>query len=174
VTFNPLSDPVDFVLIAGKRTPGIATIEGAESKRRLVIRMGYALSGGVVVYRGFELVKFKIKLRLFTQEDWDAWNTLKVLVDRPPVGVRAKALDVTHPILESQGVSQALVESVSQPERTEDSGEWTVTISMIEYRKPKPALSVPEGSQETPELTPEEIRIEELTAQAQSLTRRFG
>lgn len=173
MTFDPLASPVDYVLVAGQRTPGLATIEGAVSKRRIAIRMSYALTGGVAVYRGFELVKFQIKIRLYSSEDWQAWESFRSLIARPPIGVRAKALDVTHPILEELGVSQALVESVSQPQRTDDSGEWTIVVSMIEYQKPKPALSVPEGSQETPQLSPEEIEINALTAQNQALAQRL-
>ena len=80
------------------------------------------------------------------------------LLERAPTGRRARAMDIWHPILEDQGVTSVLVENVSQPVKTNDSGEWSITIAFCEYRKPAPALSSPSGS-DTQQLTPEELAL---------------
>jgi len=135
MTFNPLSEPVDYILLANRRSPGLATIAGADTPRRWDERRGIALSGSRVVYRGLELSKPIVRLVLLTEDDWAAWHEWKPLVERPPRGERARAKDIWHPILEDQGVTAVNVQDVLQPMQTAD-GEWTIEIRFIEHREP--------------------------------------
>lgn len=176
MSFAPLDTPVDYILLAGERSPGLADVTGADSVRELQERRGYGLGGATVVYRGIKLISPKVTLRLFLPEHWEAWHEWKRLVERAPTGTRARAMDIWHPILEDQGVTSVLVESVGQPVQTNDS-EWSITIGFKEYRPPVRALSTPGGSdtqQLTPEelaLTAEEARGRELRRQADALSR---
>jgi hypothetical protein len=148
VTWTPLSSPVDSIVLAGRQSPGIADVQGAGSPRRWDIRKGYALSGARAVFRGMDIARFRVRLRLYTKADWSAWHDWKAIVQRPPSGTRPQALDIWHPVLEDCGIASAVVEDVSQLEGAE-SGEWTVTISFIEHRPPLPMIIRTEGASAT-------------------------
>jgi len=166
--WNPLSQPVDHIILAGRKSPGLAEVTGGASPRKWDERGGYGLSGSTLVFKGIGLAKFTVKLKLYTEDDWAAWHTWKPLVDKPPLGSKAKAMDITHPLTEQLGVAAVVVEEVSQPEQT-DSGEWTITIKFIEYRKPKVALAKPDGAKATPADPIETGIIEPLTNQYNAL-----
>lgn len=84
MSYTPITAPVDYVLLAGQRSPGIAEIQGASSPRRWEQRRGYGLSGATVVFRGTGLAQFKLLLRLTTEEQWTEWHAFRPLVQRPP------------------------------------------------------------------------------------------
>lgn len=167
MTFNPITSPVDYILLANRRSPGLATINAADSPRRWDERRGYAFSGGRVVFRGIGISRPILTLRLYTEEDWTGWHEWKTLVSRPPIGERAHALDIWHPILEDLDINSVVVEKVLQPKQTAD-GEWSIDIKFIEYRVPVPMLAVAEGSVERPG-DPVDRYIEELTEQVDDL-----
>lgn len=165
MSWNPIQAPVDYILLSGQKSPGLATLEGASTPRKWDERAGYGLSGSVVVFTGLGLAKFTVKLRFYTPEDWLAWDQWKPLVAKPPQGRRPRALDIWHPHLEELGVKSVVVEDVTQPEQTGD-GEWTVTIKFIQWRKPKIQLVKPEGAQAKPN-DPYDNMIEKLTGDLQ-------
>lgn len=170
MTFNPLTAPVDHVILSGSRSPGIATIDGASSPRQWDERRGYGLSGATLVYKGLKLARFSLELRLLTAEDFDAWEAWRPMVQRPPAGQRPQALDIEHPITEMLGIRSVVVEDVLQPKQTGD-GEWTVEIKLLEFRAPARAVARPEASADrpTPSTDPVDAVIERLTAQVQEL-----
>lgn len=168
MAFDPLKAPVDYVLIAGRRSPGIADLSRAGSPRTWDERKGYGLSGATSIFRGVRLSHFVLKLRLYTSEQFAEWASFSVLVQKPPVGERPRQLEIWHPILEDLGITACGVEDVSQPVQTAD-GEWTIEIALIEYRKLTPALSRPDGAQARP-IDPIDRHIEELAAQVQVLS----
>lgn len=167
MTWNPLTDPVDYILLSGERSPGIADVEGFTSPRRWDERKGYGLSGGTVIFRGIGLAAGTVSLRLFESEHFERWDTWKNLVQRPPIGTRGHAMDISHPQLDDLGVTSVVIEDVSQLEQTED-GIWTVKIRMKEFRRPVLQLQAPTGSQAR-SADPVDIEIETLTNQAQLL-----
>lgn len=166
MSFDPTTSPVDYVLLEGKRSPGLATISGADNKSRWDERRGFALSGARVVYRGMGLARPTLTIRLYTAEDWAGWHRWRPLVQRPPVGERATASDIWHPILEDLGVTAVVVENVLQPKQTTEDGEWTIEIKLIEHRAPVFTRELIEASATTP-TDPVERRIAELNGQVQ-------
>lgn len=145
MTWNPLDTPVDFVLLGGQRSPGIAEITGANSPRRLKEFKGFHLEGARVIFRGVDLAHPILTLRLYTADDWDGWHRFSRLVREPPVGKRAKAIDIWHPLLEMNGIRAVMIQDVGQPQQTAD-GEWTVQIKMTESRPLKRNLETIDGS----------------------------
>lgn len=150
MTWNPLTEPVNHVILAGQRSPGIAELQGFSSPRRWDERRGYALSGATLVFRGVGLAHGKLLLRLYTPQDWDDWSTFSTLVQRPPLGERARAMDISHPILEALGVRSVVVEDVKQPTETGTGGEYTIEISLIEHRRLQITPARTEGSEDQP------------------------
>lgn len=147
--WNPIDYPQDYVLVAGRKTPGVADVVGADSPRNWDEREGYGLSGALLVFHGLKLSHFVINIRLFTQSDWADWRKFRPLVLKPPIGKRQKALDVAHPLLEQVGIRSAVVDNLKTAQQT-DNGEWTISIEMIEFRGPRVALAKPDGSQAGP------------------------
>ena len=168
MTYNPITDPVDHVILASRKSPGIAEIVGASSTRRWDKRKGFALSGARLVYKGTDLSPFTIKLRLYTSEDFADWGQWRQILERAPAGERARAQDIFHPELEDLGINSAVVEKVGQANQTKP-GEWTIEIRMIEYRPPVRVVEISDGSEETPApLTQRQLVIEALTGQLEA------
>ena len=148
--FDPITSPIDYILLAGKRSPGLGTLSNVTSPRRWDERKGYALSGARIVYGGRGLARPIFTIRLYTSEDFAAWDEWKELVKVPPVGERPhRAKDVWHPILEDSGITKVVVEDVTGARQTAD-GEWTIDIKFIEFRRPQPALATVGSSEERP------------------------
>lgn len=146
MAWNPLDDPIDHFLLAGKKSPGIAELLGLASPRKWDEKKGYGTSGATIVYAGDGLAKFSAKIFLTTTEDWDAWHAFAPLVEKAPDGSKPKALDIWHPQCEQKGIRSVVVEDVVGPARDGDDGRWVVEVKFIQYRAPKPALAKPKGS----------------------------
>lgn len=149
MTWNPNTTPVDVVFLAGQATPGIAELQGWGSPRNFDERRGYGLSGATLRFRGVGLASGKLVLRLYTPEDWDAWDAFRPLVARPPAGERPSALDIVHPFTIELGVTSVVVTELKQPV-IDDNGVTTIEIALKEYRRPQLALSPVEGSTDQP------------------------
>jgi hypothetical protein len=167
VSFNPISSPVDYILLANRRSPGIATLSNVNSPRMWDERRGFALSGARVVFRGIGLARPICTLRLVNDADFDAWHEWRELVQRPPIGERGRAQDIWHPILEDLGIVSVVVEDVTQPRQVED-GVWDIDIKFIEFRRPVVTLETI-GSSETTPTDPVDRFIDELSSQVQAL-----
>lgn len=168
MTFNPITDPIDKIRLAGRLSPGTARITNCNSPRRWDERRGYALSGSRVIFRGIGLAHPIVTLTLLTNQDWVDWHNWKELVQRPPRLERARAIDIWHPILEDQGVRSIVVEDVGQANPVGDNGEYAIVIKMIEFRRPVRAVVSPEAS-EPRQLDPVEQRIQNLRNQVTAL-----
>ncbi len=168
MTFNPIDDPVDHILLANTRSPGLATIDGASTPRQWDQRRGYGLTGSTVIYRGNRLSPFVVQLKLLTTQDWEDWEDFRQIVQRAPAGERSRAMDIWHPILVDLGIVSVVIEDVTQPRKDGDTNVWLIDIKCLEFRLPVFDLAQPEGSDERPD-DPVDRYIEELTGQVQEL-----
>jgi hypothetical protein len=169
MAWNPLTHPINYVLLAGKRSPGIAVVgatKPATAPSKWDERQGYGLSGAWLFYTGDGLAHFNVQLKLYTTQDWDDWHVWKKLVMKRPltpgsasdvgkvaikiaggaIFPRPKALDIWHPLLDELGIRSVVVEDRIQPQLTDETGEWTVEILFAQFRQPKPAFAKPEAS----------------------------
>lgn len=160
---DPLNNPVDYIKLGGVVSPGFADVIGAGNPRTYDERKGYGLSGAFVVFKGIKLCHFSVKIRLYTDEDWAGWRRFSPVLRRPPVGERPKALSIWHPQLEDCDIKAVVIEDCDAGEQTAD-GEWTFTIKMCEFRKPKVGLAKPEAAAAEP-LDPVDQKIEVLASQ---------
>lgn len=138
-----LSLPIqDWVMLGGETTPGLATITGAGMPRKWDKAQGFGLSGAFLRYMGDDLKDFEISLYLWTEAlVADYYEFARKVLSKPPKGTRPKALEIRHPLLDSPPllIRSVVVSDVSQLEQ-DDEGGWAVTISLIPFRAPLPAL----------------------------------
>jgi hypothetical protein len=170
MTWDPITQPVDYILLANKRSPGFADVSGATSPRKYDELKGHGQSGATLVFLGIAPAKFTVKLRLYTVQDWADWDAWRPLVDKAPGGKKPTALDIWHPHLVPLGIKSVVVESISQPEQTGE-GEWTIEIVFLPYIEPTPARAKPKGSKASAAapVDPVDQEIEGLTKQFQDL-----
>jgi len=172
VTFNPALLPIDYIVLAGQKSPGIAEVWDAASIREWIERGGYGITGGFSIFKRRKLAHFYVLLKLYTSQDWEDWAAWKPIVDKIPTrrggeNPASGYLAIEHPILADLDIRAAGVERVGQPTQTGD-GEWTIKIDFIEFRAPRLTLAKPEGAKATP-VDPYDQKIIELTEQFNKL-----
>jgi hypothetical protein len=127
-------------------SPGVAKIKGAGSPREWDIRKGYGFSGASLVFTGTGLAKFDVDIFIWEDAHWVAWELFSALLTNPPPppGVMPTSLGIDHPLLNKKPwlITKVVVEDISSWE-VSDTGLWSLTISMLQYRKPKPAILPP-------------------------------
>lgn len=159
--FDPIAAPIDYVVVSGQRTPGVATITfGSGSPRQWDERRGIDMSGAYLRFRGLKLASFSIKLQLCETADFLAWDAFKDVVLAVPRAGRG-AHDVVHPILASVNIRSAVVEDIVPPTPDGDLGMWVTEIKMKERRPAAPASSTVNGSTNTPAPNPLQAEIEQ-------------
>jgi len=171
MAFDPYLTPVDYILLAGQKSPGIAVVSGAADARKWDVREGYGLSGGITVFRGRQLAHFTVTLKLVTAQDWVDWGSFKTLVARPPFGTKPKSMSIWHPWLAELDISSVGVEEVGQPEEDGDTGAYSIAIKFLETREPKFALAKPVAATTNKSTDPYDQQIEQLTKQFQELAK---
>ena len=85
MAWDPYTLPIDFVIVRGLPTPGVATIQRAKRTVKVDEIGGYGVSGSVLVVHGRRLVPFDIVVRITTPEEWAEWENFKsVVLTMPP------------------------------------------------------------------------------------------
>jgi hypothetical protein len=157
--WDPLDQAVDKAVIAGRLTPGICEIVGANSPRAWDEQSAYAVSGARLVFHGKKLSHFTIKFHLYDKTDWADWNAFQPLVYKVPTPKNPRALSIWHPLLVPLGIGAIVIEEILVPEQTDD-GVWTIELKVIEYRKARePALAKPEAATATP-VDPDDLKFQ--------------
>lgn len=134
----------DYIILNGFRSPGKAIVAGATTPRKWDQRPGYGFTGATVFYTGQGLAEFTVTLELWDPREWQDWWAFARVLEKEPIGKRAAALKISHPLLTRAplNITDVVVTDVSQWEQ-DDDGLWTCTISFLEYRPPKPAVGKP-------------------------------
>ena len=171
MSYNPLKTPVDFVLINGMKTPGIARIEGGAERARIQQSPCPGVLGSFVRFVGRELAEFDIVLTFWLPEHWDAWRAFEPIVHVPAFGVFPRIVPtVSHPELAQIRVTAMMIKEYVKPEVSDD-GKGIVVLKCLEYRKPIKGFVAP-ASPDTPKNEPKdagELRIEALRTENDAL-----
>lgn len=149
------SDDADRIKLAGKWSPGVAIVSGANDPRNWDKVKGYGVSGAALRYTSDDLTKFTVQLRLWEPEHFAQWAEWKKLLAKPQSRDKkdANAMRIEHPILADLGISDVVVEDRTQLMQTED-GVWSVTISFLHYRAPRDVLKKANGPIPTDKTNP--------------------
>lgn len=138
----------DFILLAGLRSPGQATVTKAGAPRKWDERTGYATSGAWLIFMGSRLTNFDVVLEMTDDDtDWLDEQKFMALLETPPIGQRATSYQIIHPALNRAPVrvTSAVVLDASQWEQ-DDLGLWTMRINFQAFRAPLPAIGKPTAS----------------------------
>ncbi len=175
----------DYFLLAGMASPGLCDVDNADAPLKYDERIGYGLSGAWLFFRGEELSKFGVRIRvypggpnfrqyrtIFAYMRSPEWLAFRALYAKPPVGTRPKAMDFVHPITTELGIKSVVTLNELGWKQTTSDGEWTKEIRFCTYRAPKPALARPFASKDKPvPTTATEKLIQQLGDQVQRLSR---
>lgn len=167
MAWNPYSAPVDYVLMSGKRTPGIASVWGAGQPLKWDERAGYGYSGATLWFIGAGLSHFEVRIELRTEQDFDNLSTFLPILAAPR-GTRPKVIAIWHPFLEMLKIVAVAVEDVSQPTE-KDPGVYEVVIKLAQWRRPKLTLVKPDASKAAVTEDPIDKYIETLTDKVDDL-----
>jgi len=122
--------PWDTFVCAGHVFPGLATVEAVENPgREYDKRRPRGAQRTRVVDTGPKLAKFKVTLRMWTDEQWQEWEqTSRLLTETFRQFRQRDAVTVAHPALAAVSVLQATFEEVGLP--TLKSGQIEVSFVM--------------------------------------------
>lgn len=146
MAWDPWTGPVDKAILRGTLTPGVAEVTNCKREHKYDRIASYGQDSAIAIYRGRPPAGFDIVLQLLTPQDYAEWQVFREIVLTPPaIGPNSKALDVWHPFLAELGITACVVESVTIPE-DDGTGIWSVTISCVEWKRPKLVLAKPEAA----------------------------
>lgn len=147
---NSATPPIqDFIILAGKKSPGVCTISGAGSPRAWDKGKPYGASP-IMVYTGDDLSDFEVAISLWEPEHWAQWNSFARVLEKRPNGVAPKALTIIHPQLNRAPleITEVVIRDVTQwvQGTGSKSGLWVATIPMTAWRKSQKGLGKPTGA----------------------------
>lgn len=143
---TPSSPELNYVTVAGVRSPGRAQFTGIAAPHNWQVQEGYALSGASVIYRGRGIAKPVLTIAMWTDAHLKVeWPLFKKAMSPPTIG-KPYFVDMAHPLLSAADIKAVGVEELGEPVRTPGGGLWLATIKLIEYRPFKLALVKPDKS----------------------------
>lgn len=153
-----LSEPINYIKLAGDKSPGLADVIGAKREYEYAVHQPPFASGARIVYKRMKLAEFDVRLRFYSSTDLIEFEFWRKHLEPPTKRGLAKALDIWHPLLETLDIKSVVVQHYTQLEQIED-GVWATTIRMLEHRGlPKQSLGKVESSKAQP-LDPVEQEI---------------
>lgn len=152
-------DPWDVVVLAGRVMPGRAEVTGKGVSHQIDIKKAPGGHGATFTDNGRELGKFDIKLHMWTDAQWIAFQSIRSLLQPKTPRGKLKPVDVEHPAINGIGVRSIYVTRVGIPEvGRHDKGVVVVDIECLEFAPPPPgvnATNTPKASIEgQPHVTP--------------------
>lgn len=137
----------DYIVLAGQQSPGRATVQGAALERKWDVRDPQGASGANAIYYGEKLIRFQVRIDLWTPEQFADWTKFAKLLQKEPAGRIATAMRISHPLLNVPplNIQDVVVENCSQMTE-DDDGMFSCTIDFLQFRPPKPAEGKPVGS----------------------------
>lgn len=136
----------DFVLINGKKPPGLSIPSNAAMKLTWDKQKGWGYTGASLIYTGQDLSDFTITFVIWEKSHWKDWGDFVSVLEKPAAGKVPPALTVRHPLLNRAPIriEKCVINEIGQWEQGE-TGLWTCTGSFTDWRARKPVLQKVEG-----------------------------
>jgi hypothetical protein len=146
-TLFPAADTIN---IGGSTAPGKWRLIEATKQYGWDIRKGQALDGATVVPTGDELIVAKFEVTLWDEAQFAPFYLLRTTYLRKALrktsgSLNTWAIGVDHPELGALGAGDFVVKEIT-PLVNNGNGLWTCTVTFLQYRKPKAALSKPDAA----------------------------
>lgn len=128
-------DPWDAVLLARRRLPGVARVSGSGVEHQLDLKKPSGKNGIRITDLGLDVARFTIALTLWTEAQWQAFNSMRNLLQ--PISKRGKlgAVDVSHPALNAIGIDACYVKRVGLPRPGSVAGTLEIELECVQYSK---------------------------------------
>jgi hypothetical protein len=143
---SPLETPdaYDVAYLGGQPTPGLALVSGFVELYDWDVKKSKGSAGATITAQGRPPCDSgSIKLQLWLPEHFAAWDAFKDLLrGTQGKGKTPAALSIEHPHANDVGVTSVVVKKITQI--TPEGGQlYSVTIDVLEYRKPVKAGGTP-------------------------------
>ena len=147
--------------ITGIPMPGQWLLVEATRHYGWEMQVGSYLTGAVLIPKGDPLMAIKYMVRIWEDGTAAAWDGIVKTILRKPVfaltgaatgivsaNLSSAALGISDPALKQLGVTTVVVKSVgaliNPLVSSGGKGPWTTQVEFYEYRKPLPALPIPD------------------------------
>lgn len=168
-----------YVMFGSFRTPGVAFVRDLTLPREWDEAKPHGYSGAALRYTGQALSTWKVIVQLWLPQHFIEWNLFAAGALAPPMPgapVGPGCFGIQHPLLNGppHNILDAVVLDCSEPVQS-DTGLWTYTISMKEFKKPlfaaaRPIAAIPAIDDPRPTAQDAaEVKMELLSAQAKKL-----
>jgi hypothetical protein len=137
------------VTIAGRDTPGVATVTGLDRERKWDHKEGPGASGETSTFRGKRNVEPVVKIKLFETEAYDEYLSLMDYLET--FADSGKAVDFWHPSAEAAKCRSVTITSLGPPVAIKEGDAlFEATIKLREYSPPPKtnATKSPNGSKQ--------------------------
>lgn len=141
---NPLRDEMDWITLAGVKSPGKAIVSGGRRSTGWEEQKGAATSGATLKYNGQGLAEFDVEIQLWEDSHFLAWDSFRALLKPAPKDPSAPvvALDLRHPFVDELEANSVVLTERTMMEESGDTGLYTVGLKFKEYRKAEPVAGV--------------------------------
>jgi hypothetical protein len=121
-------DQWDQVELGGELLPGIAEIVGGGTSQKLDVRSPKGSFSVTIVDNGTEPNRFSIRVTIWTQEQLDVWERMRVKLQPRPGKGGMQRVPIRHPECAAAGVTVVCVEGISfgKPGQARGSREYEI------------------------------------------------
>ncbi len=169
---NPLDheSAFDVLIVGGVRSPGKVTLSGHDRAFEWDVKKVKGQKGASTTFNGEDVAEVTATFFLLRDDvqgidDLEEWPAFVGLIKSSVSGSNVKALDVYHPDLVANGITQLVPKKIGGAVHDGKGGQ-TIAITFLEYRAPKPAGGQLRGTKKKPD--PDQALLDEvsrLTAQ---------
>ena len=166
----------DTLLLGPFPIPGKVTILSASRKSKWQINSGWGVDGGNTIWVGVEPAEIKLRIEMWDPLQYEAWKIVAKAIFVPTAKTGQLALDIKHPILNDPPLNITAVQVVEvQAMQQDDQGGWSTEITLVEFKRPKPAIGQPKAAIPTATNPPptaqdaQDVKIAALSAQLAGL-----
>jgi len=140
-------DSWDTVVLGQYTLPGLAQVKVAKAQK-VDVKNAEGQSGATITFKGYEPAKVDIVLRMWTRDQWNAFQTMLPYFEPRPSKKAPQPFDVAHPKTALRGIRSVYIPEIEGPDES-TTGIFDITFKCIEFLKPLPhATNTPKTSQD--------------------------
>lgn len=126
-------NPWETAFISGNQVPGLVEIE-AESKKKKDVKTTKGKDGGKTTFQGQGPVDVIMRVKIWTPDQWDQFQTVMARLYVRASGKAAKgAFDIQHPWLSFLGIKSVSVCGFGKHMNAEQGAKW-FPVHLAEYK----------------------------------------